>query len=247
MNELVNWIEELSMNALPALTTKLFDGWILRFSEGYTNRANSINPIYESTYELSYKINYCERKYLFEKLPVIYKLTENSNKKLDEALSLRKYEYKNESKVMTMALSKINISIQPKVNVLNEVDDIWLKGFYRLANINSRSKQNTAGRIINNIQNDLICAYIKQDGIIIACGFGVVERGFIGLFDINVDIAKRRRGFGKQICNSILREGIKLGAYMSYLQVSYSNNPAIGLYKKLGFNEQYKYWYRVKV
>lgn len=41
--------EELQMNALPSLQTILYDGWVLRFAKGYTNRANSVNPIYEGT------------------------------------------------------------------------------------------------------------------------------------------------------------------------------------------------------
>jgi hypothetical protein len=39
-------IEELSMNAWPSIQTVLLDGWILRMSNGYTKRANSVNPLY---------------------------------------------------------------------------------------------------------------------------------------------------------------------------------------------------------
>jgi len=45
---MIQRIEELSMNALPALSTVFLNGWILRFSNGYTRRANSVNPIYPS-------------------------------------------------------------------------------------------------------------------------------------------------------------------------------------------------------
>lgn len=44
----MNILEELSMNALPALQTILYDGWVIRFADGYSNRANSVNPIYPS-------------------------------------------------------------------------------------------------------------------------------------------------------------------------------------------------------
>lgn len=45
MNEIVLY-EELSMNAHPAIKTHVYDGWLLRFANGYTNRANSVNMIY---------------------------------------------------------------------------------------------------------------------------------------------------------------------------------------------------------
>lgn len=68
-------IIEFSLNHWPALTTLLYDGWVLRFSDGYTKRANSINPIYDSTDELNRKILACENMYAVNHLPIIFKIT----------------------------------------------------------------------------------------------------------------------------------------------------------------------------
>jgi len=39
--------------------------------------------------------------------------------------------------------------------------------------------------------------------------------------------------------------GRKKGAKIAYLQVDEPNRNAIALYSKIGFHEEYQYWYRV--
>ena len=57
-------IEEAGFNAWPALQTNLLDGWVLRFADGYTKRANSINPTYPSDRDdLADHVSRCEAIY----------------------------------------------------------------------------------------------------------------------------------------------------------------------------------------
>lgn len=55
--------EELALNAFPVLHTEVYDGWILRFSEGKGYQGNCISPLYLSTKSYEDKINYCENKF----------------------------------------------------------------------------------------------------------------------------------------------------------------------------------------
>ena len=62
MDAIIRRIEELSNNSFPAIQTELFDGWLLRFSDGYTYRANCIYPLYLSEKKIQDKIKICEEK-----------------------------------------------------------------------------------------------------------------------------------------------------------------------------------------
>ena len=86
-------IEEKTMNAWPALQTIILDGWVIRFANGYTKRANSVNPIYSNDNNIDEKINYCENIYKNNNLSVIFKIIDcDEYKILDSKLETLNYE-----------------------------------------------------------------------------------------------------------------------------------------------------------
>ena len=56
----------------------------------------------------------------------------------------------------------------------------------------------------------------------------------------------RGHGLGKKVCSALLEKSKKEGAHHSYLQVVQTNDIAVNLYKKLGFEKLYSYWYMKK-
>ena len=101
--------------------------------------------------------------------------------------------------------------------------------------------------MLDNVKNDLIAVYKKENNKFIGCGYGVIEKGYIGLFDIIVKNEFRGNGYGTKIVQTILSKANEQGIEKAYLSVVDNNVVAKKLYKKLGFNEIYKYWYRRKV
>jgi N-acetylglutamate synthase len=53
LEEQIKTVEEISLNAWHPLEQILYDGWILRFAEGYIKRANLVNPVYLSTQNIA--------------------------------------------------------------------------------------------------------------------------------------------------------------------------------------------------
>ena len=244
MNEVVLY-EELSMNAHPAVQTNLYDGWILRFANGHTNRANSVNMLYPSSIDIASKIKFCEKAYTSCGLATVFKITPLSSNDLDMLLEKRGYEKITPTNLMIKHIETNDMS-GSNVIISDTVTKTWQDDYFRLNGITDEARVATNRIIQANIRNKVLCASIVEDGITIASGFCVIEREYAGLFEIIVDSNHRRKGLGFDICASLLNRAFDEGARFAYLQVVEDNTQAIELYHKLGFSKCYQYWYRVK-
>ena len=239
-------IEEISLNAWPSHQTVLYDGWILRFANGFTKRANSINPIYPSSIDLDEKIRYCEEFYQGRKLPVVFKLTSASSPvNLDEQLSASGYRKNSPTSVQVMDLASAKLQFAHEMDLQKELFPEWLDAYCRMSAI-AETNRETLRQILNSIIPRHCFVLLKSENKIIACGLGVLQSGHIGLFSIVIDSEFRNRGYGRQVVNKILAWGKQNMAQKAYLQVECDNAPAQHLYSNLGFVESYQYWYRVK-
>lgn len=243
---LIRHLEELSLNAQPAIETSYLDGWVVRFANGYTKRANSVNPLYRSVTQLENKIAYCEAMYGVRKQPTIYKMTSLAEpRELDATLARMGYREEPGASVQLLALDALNKPNEGRVTLAAEANEQWLNAYFRLNNVQERYMP-TMRHMLQHIAPQRCLAAVYIEGQIAAVGLGVLERGFLGLFDIVTEPALRQKGYGYQLMLYLLNWGKANGANYAYLQVMMSNSPAMYLYEKLGFHEVYRYWYRVK-
>jgi len=140
-------IEEVALNSWPALQQILFDGWILRFSKGYTKRANSINPIFASTVDVREKITTSERLFREKGLPPVFRLTPfSSPPELDDVLEGLGYRKIDLSMVLCLDLRRWQPTARSEGTVREETLDDWMDVYCRLAS--SPSDQHQAHREI---------------------------------------------------------------------------------------------------
>lgn len=243
---MIRTLEEMSMNAQPCLRSLYYDGWIIRFADGYSRRANSVNPIYRSTIGLDKKIGFCEHAYRSIGQKVIFKLTDAVfPENLDAVLKASGYGLDIPVSIQTLDLERIEEPIDCGIAVTDEPSQDWEKWFAEMSNAGERHKI-TIGAMLKRIVPKKGFFTIVREGWIAACGLGVIQSDYVGLFDIMTDPGRRRQGLGRQISLSILKWGKENGARTAYLQVMTNNKPALRLYENLGFGEVYKYWYRIK-
>ncbi len=240
----IRHFEELSLNALPSLETIYYDGWVLRFAGGYPRRANSIQLLYPSRLPLEEKIAYCESQYDARGFRTVFKFTDHAPRDLEAPLLARGYVGDTPTSVHTLDLAGIDAPPAPPFEVVIEprLSEDWFADCARL-NAFPADRAESMQAIFARIPVEVAFARLQRDGETVALGLGVLDQGWIGLFDIVTAESARRQGVGTALIQQMLAWGRQRGAQGAYLQVVSNNAPALKLYAKLGFGETYRYWY----
>lgn len=237
----------------------LLDGWILRFSRGFTKRANCIVPLYASTQSRPDrdthldKLRYCENLYAREQQQTIVRLTTidesapdaaaagDDPHSLDAVLAERGYTAQERTLVLTRELTHIphgndTVTLLPL--------DEWLSAYSALTGTEEPAR--TLHKfILRGIAGECGCAVISRNGEPVACGLAVVERELVGLFDVYTRPELRQQGLAENLVAGLLNWAENQGAQRAYLQVLRDNTPALRLYRRLDFLLSYEYWYRI--
>ena len=239
-------VEERALNAWPALHQVFYDGWIIRYADGYTRRANSVVPFFDGGLGLRPKIDRCEAAYRAWGLPTVFKMPPWSGEAgLDDVLDAQGYARQALTSVQVRPLDGDGADNGADVRVTSEADDVWLAAYQRLTGTSNEEMANMRG-ILRRIVPETAYALRFEGTRAVACGRSVCEDGMVGLYGIATDPAQRRRGHAAQLVDCLLARAARRGAGSAYLQVLADNAPAMKLYGKLGFGEAYRYWYRVK-
>jgi len=242
-------IEESSLNAWPALTQILYDGWVLRFAYGYSRRNNSVNAVYDGTLPIEEKIRRSEAVFRGKQLPPTFRMTpfvQPAN--LDMLLADANYEKVSPTSVQSLDLLQLDGGQNPSaldVKIWEQPNETWVSAYTQMNDV-PVAKHNTLRQILAHIPLDTCFLTVSDRGQTVACGLGVSDGQYVGLFDIVTNPNRRGEGFGTGLVSSILFWAKNKGAQTAYLQVVVGNTAALKLYSKLGFREIYQYWYRVK-
>ena len=131
------------------------------------------------------------------------------------------------------------------VTISDTLTDSWFQAYTTAAAYAPESLPVRRG-ILSRVGPSGCFALLHADGLVAATGLGVVERGWMGVFCVVTFPQFRRRGFARQIMQSLAAWAVSQGAHSTYLQVEEKNAPAITLYANLGYKKLYSYVYLAK-
>lgn len=236
---LIRKVESAAYRSWPAGEVVEYDGWQLRYSDGFSRRGNSAYPASPSTLEYGVKLSWCADWYRQRGLQLVVRQNPATEPGLDNVLADLGYGFEGRTNVMVASLDETvadePLPPAPTSDWWAAMSDLWEIGPDRADGWRA---------IIERI--DLPAAYgIKtQDGVNTAAGLAVVDEDLLGLFEVIVAPAHRRQGIGRTFTRSLMGWGRQQGATRAYLQVVAENAAAISMYEQLGFETAYSYWYR---
>lgn len=237
-------LERAAMAAWPALETVEEAGWVLRFANGYTRRANCATALCADG-DVGGRVAWCEGAFAARSLaPVFRVLSAGGPPGLDATLDAAGYARGDEALVMALDLdpARATSGAAPAPDALPI--DPWLDLHDRFGG-RSGAHRETHRAMLEAIPGARLLATVAADGRRAGCGLAVADGPLVGLFDLAVDPGLRGRGHGRRLLEGLLRWGAERGARCVYLQVL-ATNPAVRLYERVGFREAYRYWYRAR-
>ena len=250
----IRTLEKKAANGWMAFETHEYDGWEMRFGNGYTGRANSVSVYEDSTKRLEDKVVYCENLYKAQGLPCNFKVTD-ADKELSEYLLNRGYKVVTPSDVMILdtdseefakVLSDEGIADNAeafKDVIFSDEPAEWFDPYFEFEGFTDEKKIETYKQFHANTKVTKLYVTLLHEGKVAAVASCAIEGEYSLLHNVIVDKKYRGLGLGKKLCLAAILKSKELGAKYSYLQVIKDNDVAVNLYNKLGYKKVYEYCY----
>jgi len=236
-------IEIASFKAWPSFKQNDDNGWIARYADGYTKRANSVTILRPNSDSLESQILHYEDLYNSQGLPCIFRLLSfNDNLAIESLLNSRGYKNADHSLVLSQKLENKEF---PSLDFDSMTIEEWM-GHYCELNGKDIKHHSTHKKMINNIEGKYLLSVLKKDRKVVSCGLGVILDGLFGLFDIVTHPKSRERGYGFKLITGMIQWAVHNQAHTAYVQVVADNTPAVQLYRKLGYELSHEYHYKIQ-
>jgi GNAT superfamily N-acetyltransferase len=243
-------IEEVCLNAWPALQEVHYDGWIVRFADGLTRRTNSANAVRRGVLPIRDKISHCEALYRAQWRPPTFRVLSYLDDGLDSALADAGYRRIEETVTLYADYSQARppLPALPVELTPTPPSAEWLAARRRFQGLDA-GQGATLEKILGALAIPANFGAVRDgEGAIVSIAKGAVHNGIVCLNLVATDPAAQRKGYSRACVSGVLDWAIREhGVRGACLQVLAANAPAIALYRQLGFTrDAYRYWYRVK-
>jgi ribosomal protein S18 acetylase RimI-like enzyme len=239
---LVEACEERIVNCWPAVDTMLINGFVVRFANGYSGRANSASPLRRDSTLGDDEIEIIQKYYNLNALKPCFRATILMHPTMKSRLFARGYRVKDSSFGMIADLPQLDASAPSNAAIRIETapSRAWLEGVSALQKPEKRDPAHLAA-ILRRLKVQAFFVSLQQDGRDVGFGYCAIDRGMAEIASIILAPEARGRGLGREIVENLLTLAQKAGAKQAFLQVEQNNAVALKLYESLNFRRLYSY------
>jgi ribosomal protein S18 acetylase RimI-like enzyme len=240
----VRRLEAAGFRAWPA-TSVQYDGlWAIRLTGGHpAKRLNSVNPLDPADHgNMAERIGRAARKFEECGRPLTFRMSPLASEKLTEYLDGEGWQWFGESLVMQAHLSDEMLAEAVPLDPLQDAD-AYVSAAIEIGNV-AASLRPGLSQVIAAIQPEAGMFVLEDGGVPVSTTICVLDGDLAGIFEVATSKEKRGRGHARRLLLSALKWAQERGAKRAWLQVEAANEPALHLYRSMGFREVYRYHYR---
>jgi ribosomal protein S18 acetylase RimI-like enzyme len=245
---LMSRVEDAGLNASAPPQQRWLDGWLVRALPGKARRARCINALAPGRLPVAQKMALAAEVYREAGLPMIFRLHRFTvPASLDAELERLGWAVVDHTTVMIRpTLAGLPPRGLPKGVTFEPLDG---PGFAAtVGRLRDSSAEHVASHALRLRHSPVpyrgFALRRLADGHVLACGQYARECALVGLYDVFTDPQARNQGLAGLLCERLLASAANDGAEVGYLQVDAANEPALAVYRRLGFQPAYGYHYR---
>lgn len=247
-------IEQAARLAWPALEEQELPFGVLRYAQGVSRRANSLNVFPEARFDGNELIEIAEQFFSLRGVASIVRVLQCDNKlntdlkDLDRLLEASDYALRAPTQQMLVDLREVS-ALMPRTGsqqlAFCELNQ-WLQHWYEFAGRDAGDRQTHLSMLGNIEHTHRFFVFLDNRQHAVSCGMAVLSGRAMGISAVATAGSVRGQGYGRKLLHGILDWGLRQRADYAHLQVETANQAALALYKEMGFRQHYSYWYRVK-
>ncbi len=240
----VRRLEAVSFRSFPSTSTHYDGTWAIRLTAGHpAKRLNSVNPLDPSDHAfVDARLELAKHRFESFGRPLVFRQSPLAPKELENILDDRGWVRFDESMVMILELSTINLCDAVDHLPLKDIG-YWVDSFLQLSEETNELKPGLV-EVISAIEPVSALFVRNLDDHHVAAVRCVQDNDLVGIFDVVTGTRHQRQGHARMLMASALKWAKNSGAKHAWLQVVASNTAAVKLYQEFGFEELYRYSYR---
>lgn len=242
-------LEDAVIDAWPPAEYEELDGWGLRASGGPTKRGNSVATLGAGPLlSLDERIARAEAFYRARQQPVIFQVGPAATPAgLDAALAERGYRLLGETVAAVADPSELlaRIARSHETSLATSASEAWLAHAGHTSRFSAALEvfQATLARLGTR------CRFVSARnarGAIVGTCFGIASEDRLGIYSMLVSPEARRKGVGKSLLRALAECALSERMRELYLLVEVENASARALYAQAGFQDLFRYHYRIQ-